>query len=224
MHKCAYCAVKISRGAVKSKPIEEIKAEFIQGLEKGYKEFSFIGTDLGSYGKDLQKDLLTLLKELVSLDGKFKIRLRNVHPQLIINNRAEFVDVTSTGKITHITSAIQHGNDRILGLMNRPYKIKDCKSAFNAIINSCPDLKIRSQLMVGFPGETETEFIDTLRLIDEINLAFVEVYPFSPRVGTLAAKMPNQVSQRTINRRQYLTIKKSLEVYKQREKVGPAVN
>ena len=216
LHACAYCAVRLSRGTVKSKSIDDIKTQIMKGLEKGYSQFSFIGTDLGSYGKDIKIDLLTLLREIVSIDKKFKIRLRNVHPQLLINQLSEFLEIASTGKITHITSAVQHGNDRILELMKRNYNIKDCKSTINTIKNKCPNIQIRTQLMVGFPGETDSEFNDTLNLIDEIKFDFIEVYDFSPRIGTLAAKMPHHVSQKVINQRTYKTIKKTLEILKRR--------
>ena len=212
LHACTYCSVRLSRGKLKSNSIDDIKAQFIQGLEKGYTQFAFVGTDLGSYGRDIQTDLLTLLREIISIDKKFEIKLRNVHPQLLINRLSEFMEIASTGKISHITSAIQHGNDSILELMKRDYKIRDCKFTFNKIINKYPNIKIRTQLMVGFPGETESKFNDTLNLLDEIKLDFIEIYSFSPRMGTLAFKMPHQVSKRTMNRREYILTKKSLKV------------
>ena len=184
----------------------------MKGLKTEYTQFALIGTDLGSYGKDIQTDLLILLRELISIDRKFEIKLRNVHPQLLINRLPELLAVAKTGRISHITTAIQHGNDRILGLMNRSYNIKDCKLAINALKIICPNLKIRTQVIVGFPGETHSEFNDTLRLIDEINVDFFEVYGFSARIGTLAAEMPHQISQKTINRRKFIAIKKFLKL------------
>jgi len=209
-HACSYCVVKKSRGSVQSKPVGAIKSEFLKGLKAGYTKFALMGTDIGSYGMDVQTDLTALISELVSIDGKFEIKLRNVHPQFLINHLPELLSLVKTNKITHITTAIQSGNDRILGLMKRAYSIKDCKFAINALKNICPNLKIRIQLIVGFPGETNFEFNDTLRLIDGIKTDFVEVYPFSKRNGTLAAKMPNQVPEKIINKRRYITIKKTL--------------
>ena len=214
VHACSYCAVKKSRGSVKSKTVEAVKAEFIKGLKAGYTEFALIGTDLGSYGLDIQTDLLVLLRKLVSIDGKFNIKLRNVHPQLLINQLPEFLSIARTNKISHITTAIQHGNDRVLRKMKRSYKIKDCKFAINALKNACPNLEIRAQIIVGFPGETDSEFNDTLRLIGDIKVDFVEAYPYSPRIGTLAAKMPNQISEKIINKRRYIIIKKLLRYLK----------
>lgn len=213
-HACSYCVVKKSRGSVQSKSVGAIKSEFLKGLKAGYTKFALMGTDLGSYGMDVQTDLTALIRELVSIDGKFEIKLRNVHPQFLINHLPELLTLVKTNKITHITTAVQSGNNRILGLMKRAYSIKDCKFAINALKNICPNLKIRIQLIVGFPGETNFEFNDTLRLFDRIKADFVEVYPFSKRNGTLAATMPNQVPEKIINKRRYITVKKTLTYLK----------
>jgi tRNA A37 methylthiotransferase MiaB len=211
VYRCSYCAVKFSRGYVRSKPINKIKNEFLNGIEAGYKEFALIGTDLGSYGKDIQTDLLCLIEELLSIDEDFKVRLRNVHPKLLINNIPKLLPLVKTKKISHITTAIQHGNDRILRLMKRGYAIKDCISAINAIKKENPEIVIRSQLIVGFPGETHSDFNDTLNILNSANVDFFEIYPFSPRISTLASKLPNQISRTIINQRRYTAIKKYLK-------------
>jgi ribosomal protein S12 methylthiotransferase len=215
-NSCAYCAVKLSRGKIKSKPIKQIKIEFLKGLELGYKQFALIGTDTGSYGQDVNANLLDLLKELISIEGKFWIKLRNVHPRALIEMLPGLLAVFKSGKVAHMTTAVQHGNDRILTLMKRGYKIEDLKFAINAIRNSCPKLKIRTQLMVGFPGETDSEFIDTLRLVDEVQFDFIEVYKYSPRSKTLAAKMPNQLAGREKMKRYTVLMKKVLNDIKSR--------
>ena len=208
---CSYCAVKVSRKNTKSKSIKKIKKEFIEGLNSGYNQFAFIGTDLGSYGKDIQTDLLTLLNEIISVDGKFEIKLRNVHPQLIIKRLPKFWDILKAGKISHLTTAIQHGSNRILRLMNRHYDIEECKYAFNFLKNNFPYLKIRSQLMVGFPGETEDDFNETEKLVDKIKLDFIEVYKFSRRPNTPAMDMPNQVPAEISMKRKCRLMKKVLK-------------
>lgn len=196
VNSCSYCAIKLSRGAVKSKSIEQIKNEFLQGLELGYKQFALIGTDTGSYGQDIRSNLVNLLKEIISIKGKFALKLRNVHPRALIEMLPEFLDVFKSDKITHITTATQHGNNQILRLMKRGYKIEDFKSAIKTLKHASPNLKIRTQLMVGFPGETDSDFNDTLKLIDDIHFDFIEVYYYSPRAKTIAAKMPNQVPKK----------------------------
>lgn len=214
INSCSYCAVKLSRGAIKSKPIEQIKKEFHKGLELGYKQFALIGTDTGSYGHDNQTNLVNLLREITSVEGKFLLKLRNVHPRSLIKMLPGFLDVVKSGKLVHMTTATQHGNNHILQLMKRGYNIEDVKFAIKTLKNTCPNLKIRTQLMVGFPGETNLEFNDTLKLIDEIQFDFIEVYKYSPRAKTLAAKMPNQVTKRIANKRYNILSLKALKQLK----------
>ena len=215
-NSCSYCAVKLSRGKIKSKSIKQIKKEFLKGLELGYKQFALIGTDTGSYGQDINANLVDLLKELISIKGKFGIKLRNVNPRALIEMLPGLLAVFKSGKIAHMTTAAQHGNDRILKLMKRGYKIEDLKFAINAIRKTYPKLKIRTQIMVGFPGETDSEFNDTLRLVDEVRFDFIEVYNYSPRSKTLAAKLPNQVARKEKMKRYTVLVKKVLYDFKSR--------
>jgi MiaB/RimO family radical SAM methylthiotransferase len=222
IHTCAYCAVKISRGRVRSKPLPQIKEEFQKGLAEGFKEFSIIGTDLGSYGKDIGTDLVELLQQLIALKGDHQIRLRNLHPKFLIDKMDELKSIFQTGKISYLESAAQSGNNRILKLMNRSYTIEDYKIAIKTLNEQFPDIKIRTQLMVGFPGETDEEFQDTLNLIDEICFDLVEVYRFEPRPGTKADSMNNFIPVRVARKRYYKLFRKSM--LNQRERKEKAVN
>ncbi|WP_136807927.1 radical SAM protein [Desulfosediminicola flagellatus] len=201
---CSYCAVKLSRGATKSKPINKIKNEVIAGLEAGFKDFALIGTDLGSYGVDRQCDLIELLRELNSIDADFHIKLRNVHPKLYIDNLPRFLDVLKPGKINFMTSAVQSGNNRILNEMHRGYKIEDFIFAINSVKSAFPNFVIRTQIMVGFPGESDAEFQDTVQLLDKVQFNFIEVYNYSPRPGTLAATKLNQIPHLKAKKREFL--------------------
>jgi len=200
-NKCAYCAVQLSRGHVKSKPIKNIKKEFKEGLKKNYKEFALIGTDVGSYGRDIGTDLVSLLKELIKNKGEYTIKLRNVHPRFLIEMMPELQEVFQSGKISYICSAAQSGNNRVLKLMDRGYKIEDFKEAIRTINKKFPNIKIRTQLMTGFPGETKADFKDTVRLLNELRFDFVEVYNFESRPGTKAEKLEGKVPQKVACRR-----------------------
>lgn len=199
-NKCAFCAVKISRGELKSKPIHKIVEEFEEGLAKGYKEFSLLGTDVGAYGKDQGVTLVDLLRELIKRKGDYTIRLRNTHPKFLIKMMPEFQKILRSGKISYLSTAAESGNNRILNLMRRGYRIEDYKEAILTLKSQFQSLQIRTQIMVGFPSETEEEFQDSLRLLDEIDFDFVEVYQFQPRPGTEAAEMKDQVPQKVSRR------------------------
>jgi threonylcarbamoyladenosine tRNA methylthiotransferase CDKAL1 len=222
LNTCAYCAVRISRGELKSKPVDRIIEEFEEGLAKGYKEFALLGTDVGAYGRDLPaepsndslssiagysgqagqgKTLVDLLRELTKKEGDYTIRIRNIQPRFLLEMLPELREILRSGKISYLSSAAQSGNNRILGLMRRGYKIEDYKEAILSLKREFPKLQIRTQIMVGFPSETEEEFEDSLRLLDEIDYDFVEVYQFQPRPNTEAAAMKDQVPAKISRRR-----------------------
>lgn len=202
---CTFCAIRLSRGVLKSKPVEDIIREFDRGLRDSYKNFALIGTEVGAYGKDIGTDLVHMLKELVSREGDYKIRLRNLHPKFLIEILPEMRDIFKSGKISFLSCAVESGNNRILKLMNRGYIIEDFKKAIRMLNEEFPEIQIRTQVMVGFPTETEKEFEDTVKLISELYFDFVEIYLFQPRPGTAAANMQGKVSEK-IARRRYLKL------------------
>ena len=215
---CTFCAVRLSRGKVKSKSIHKIAEEFDQGLAKGYSEFSLIGTDIGSYGRDQGTNLAVLLRELISRNGDYRIRLRNVHPRFLIEMMPELQEIFKTGIISYISSAAESGNNRILKLMRRGYTIEDFKEAIHFINKNFPDIQIRTHFMVGFPSETKQEFEDTLKILDELIFDIAEVYMFSPRVNTIAAQMHNQIPERIAKKRYLKLFRKSFSNQKERKK------
>jgi len=203
LNTCSYCAVRLSRGRLKSKPIDRVVEEFEEGVAKGYRQFGLIGTDVGAYGRDRDTDLVTLLKELLRTDGDYRIKLRNIQPRFLIEMLPELRKILQSGKVTYLSSAAESGNNRILRLMNRGYRIEAFKEAIGLLNMDFPYIQLRTQLMVGFPSETEEEFQDTVRLLDELNFDVVEVYIFQSRPGTEAAKMAGQIHKKVALRRCY---------------------
>ena len=217
---CSYCAVRISRGKLKSKPLNKVINEFEEGLSKGFTEFSLIGTDTGSYGRDQGITLVTLLKELLAREGDYQIRLRNIQPRFLIEMMPELQDLFKSGKISYISTAAQSGNNRILKLMNRKYTIEEYKEAIRLINKEFPHIQIRTQIMVGFPSETEEEYQDSVRLLDELNFDIVEIYLYSPRPNTKAAKIKEQVSKDVAEKRYTNLFLKSIFNEKERKNKG----
>lgn len=195
---CTYCGVRKSRGAVKSKIIEDVLHEFQEGLQKGFKHFSLLGTDLGAYGKDLHHTLTDLLEEILKLEGHYKIGLRNVNPYHLKGMLNELLPIKSK-RIWYMECAAESGSNRILELMKRNYSVEEYKDCIQAIGRVHPDIILRTQLMVGFPTETEQDFAETLHLLDHVALDYVEVYEYSECPGTLAItmrpKVPEQIKK-----------------------------
>ena len=196
LDSCSFCSVCKSRGKVKSKSIEDIVAEFQDGLEKGFRYFSLLATDIGAYGRDLGCNLVDLLVELTKEKGDYKIGLRNVNPYHLKRMFEDLRPVFASGKIWYLSSAVESGSNRILKRMRRRYKVEDFIRCFRILNNEHPNIYLTTQIMVGFPTETNEDFQLTKHLTNNLKLDLVEVYKFSPNKGTSAAKMVGQVPER----------------------------
>ena len=196
LDNCSFCAVRKSRGQVHSKSIEEVIAEFQDGLKRGYRYFCLLATDSGAYGRDLGYNLVDLLVELTKEKGDYKIGIRNVNPYHLKRMFEDLRPVFASGKIWYLSSAVESGSNRILKLMRRRYKVQDFIKCFRILNNEYPNIYLTTQIMVGFPTETNKDFQLTKHLINKLKLDLVEVYKFSPNKGTSAAKMVDQIPER----------------------------
>jgi MiaB/RimO family radical SAM methylthiotransferase len=220
LSNCSYCGVKLSRGNLKSKSIDSIIKEVKKGLEKNYKEFGLIGSDVGVYGRDLGMNLIILLREIIKTKGDFKIRLRNIQPRFLIKMMPGLREIFQTGKISYLATAAESGNDRILSLMNRGYTISNFKEVIHILNKEFPKVMLRTQLMVGFPTESEEDFKDTCQLLDELTFDYVEIYTFQKRPGTRAAEMEGQIDRKTKRIRYYRLLMKTMFKERGRKKTA----
>ncbi len=201
LNACSFCGIRLSRGKLRSKPASEVIEEFKDGLSKGFKEFALIGTDLGAYGIDLGADLAQLLAEITGIEGDYKLKLRNIQPKYLAKMLPELEEVFKTGKISYFGAALESGSDRILKMMRRGYTTEEFKNAILTLKALSPGTKIRTQVIVGFPTETDPDFRETLSVLAEIDFDFVEVYLFQARPETEAAKIQGHVSNRVARKR-----------------------
>ena len=192
---CSYCVVPYVRGRERSRAPESIEAEFSEILKAGYKDITLLGQNVNSYGKNLPQPVsfAELLRRLDRFEGDFRLRFMTSHPK---DASKELVDTIAQSKhiCHHIHLPFQSGNDRILKEMNRVYNREKDLSLVSYIKEKIPDISLTSDVIVGFPGETEAEFEDTLSLIREVEFTSLYTFIYSPRVGTKAAKMPDPVS------------------------------
>ena len=193
---CSYCVVPYVRGRERSRTPEAIEAEFCEILAAGYKDITLLGQNVNSYGKNLPKPVsfAELLRRLDRHEGDFRLRFMTSHPK---DASRELIDTIAQSKhiCHHIHLPFQSGNDRILKEMNRVYDREKYLSLVAYIKEKIPDISLTSDVIVGFPGETEEEFEDTLSLIREVEFTSLYTFIYSPRVGTKAAKMPDPVTR-----------------------------
>jgi len=210
---CSYCAIKKAKGSLKSKPMEAVIADFKSGLAQGFKRFILTADDTGAYGQDFGKDLPTLIEQLLSIEGDYKLNIYHLEPNWLIKYLDYFKRVFNTTKIDVIFSPIQSGSDRILKAMRRPYTVGDYIRCMQELRSELPALKIWNQFIVGFPGETEEDFDQSLRVLDKVTFNLVQAFEYSDRPGTAASAMDNHVPDvimkqrmRRINRKIFLKV------------------
>ena len=193
---CSYCVVPYVRGRERSREAKDVINEFKQLVSEGYKEITLLGQNVNSYGKDLEPKVTfaELLRMINDLDGDFRIRFMTSHPKDCTRELLE--TMASCDKVaTHLHLPFQSGNDRVLKAMNRHYDREKYLSLINYAKELMGDeLSITSDIIVGFPGETYEEFLDTVSLVKEIKATSLFTFIYSPRVGTPAAEMDDPVS------------------------------
>ncbi len=191
---CTYCIVPTTRGKEVSRDANEIIREIKIAVHRGAKEVVLLGQTVNSYGLDLNPRMkfVQLLEKVSEIEGLERIRFTSPHPQEI---RPDFYDlVADNPKVCrHIHMPLQSGNDRILRLMNRNYRRQRYLDIINGLKARVPDIAITTDIIVGFPGETEEEFQDTLDLMKTLEFDGSYSYMFSPRPGTKAELMPESL-------------------------------
>ena len=191
---CTYCIIPYARGRIRSRKIENVVSEISKIAKLGIKEVVITGIHVASYGKDFEENigLIDLLEAINKIDGIERIRLSSIEPNIIDE---EFVKrLSKLEKICHhFHLSLQSGCDETLKRMNRKYTTKKYKEAVDLLRSYFPDVNFTTDVIVGFPGETEEEFNATYKFLEEIKFYRMHVFKYSKRRGTVAEKMPNQI-------------------------------
>lgn len=198
---CSYCVIPMTRGSSRSVAPEIIVDEIVQYETSGYKEVVLTGIHLGAYGADLNPgiSLSKLLKAILSITHNIRIRLSSIEAKELDD---ELLEVMTEDRICkHLHIPLQSGDDKILKSMNRTYKTEDYISIINKIVTRYADIALGTDVIVGFPGESEEAYINTEQLIKKIPFSYLHVFTFSPRPSTKAAKLLKQVDEKTKKQR-----------------------
>ena len=191
---CSYCIVPYVRGRERSRRADKIVAEVKGLIENGYKEITLLGQNVNSYGKDLKdgSSFSSLLDEIGKLEGKFRLRFMSNHPKDLTEEVVEAIERNHHAcKAIHLP--VQSGSDRILKEMNRRYTVEDYLGKVAKIRDIIPNCAITTDIIVGFPTETEKEFEDTVSLVEKVRYDGAFTFVYSPREGTKAAAMDGQI-------------------------------
>jgi len=203
---CTFCAVRAAAGTIASVPPEKVVRQFREGVEQGASRFALRAEDLGAYGQDIGSNIVELLSVLLEVDGEYQLSLVDFGPRWLVQFFPELLALFSRHrqKICHFQVPLQSGSDRILRLMKREHTVADAVNCVKAIRKELPELELGTHILVGFPTETEEDFLASVRLLREVSFSEVQVYPSSDRPGTPAAsivpKIPLGVTRLRIRR------------------------
>ncbi|HPT61405.1 MAG TPA: tRNA (N6-isopentenyl adenosine(37)-C2)-methylthiotransferase MiaB [Bacillota bacterium] len=202
---CTYCIVPYTRGREKSRTPENIISEVRELAQNGYKEVTLLGQNVNSYGKDLGLDFAALLEKVHEVEGIERIRFTTSHPKDLSDRLiAAFKNLPKLCEHLHLP--VQAGSDRILKKMNRRYTREQYLELVAKLRDAVPGIALTTDIIVGFPGETEEDFLQTLDIVEKVRYDSAFTFIYSPRKGTPAAEMPDQVDEEVKKERIYRLI------------------
>ncbi|MEE1043495.1 MAG: tRNA (N(6)-L-threonylcarbamoyladenosine(37)-C(2))-methylthiotransferase MtaB [Clostridia bacterium] len=210
---CTYCIIPFARGPLRSKSIESTVAEVKELAQNGYKEIVLVGINLAMYGIDSDKRLIDVIEAVCGVKGIERVRLGSLEPNLVTD---EFIERTKKldNFCHHFHLALQSGSTTVLKRMKRLYTADEYLKAAQMLQNAFVDCALTTDVMVGFPGETEDEFEESRNTVKKVGFSSIHVFPYSRRKGTVADKMNNQVDENIKNIRSEKMIETGKELKK----------
>lgn len=212
---CTFCIIPWARGLIRSRDPEKVVEQATQLVNSGYKEIVLTGIHTGGYGQDLKNyNLAQLLRDLDTIEGLERIRISSIEASQLTD---EVIDVigNSNKVVRHLHIPLQSGSDDVLKRMRRKYTMAHFSERLTKLHQALPDLAVTSDVIVGFPGESEDEFQETYDFIVNHHFSELHVFPYSPRIGTPAARMDNQIDEETKNVRVHKLISLSNQLAKE---------
>jgi len=201
--KCAYCCIRFATKRLESKPIEEIVAEFKEGLAQGHKIFQLVCEDVGCYGIDQGTTFPELLRSLFEVEGEYRLIALDFGGHWLVKYFDEIRSllIGHPDRIKEFYVCLQSGSDKILKAMRRPEKIDEVIGALKNLKQALPDMSLRTTVIVGFPGETDEDFEMTIRALQQVDFAAVEINKYEDRPGTESSLMDDKISDEVIEER-----------------------
>lgn len=192
--RCTYCITRVARGRVASYSVERLVAQVRRHIDRGAREIKLTGQDTAAYGLDTGTSLARLVEAVVAVPGEFRVRVGMADPLTVLPIVDDLIDAYGSEKVfKFLHLPVQSGDDGILEAMKREYTVAEFEAIARAFRRAYPELTLSTDVIVGFPGETEEQFEATMNLVRRVRPDIVNVTRFSPRAGTPAAAMANQV-------------------------------
>ena len=217
---CTFCIVPFTRGRERSRSIESISNEVEKAVSEGYSEITLLGQNVNSYIRP-EGDFVTLIDKIANVEGVKRIRYTSPHPKDISEDLIKTM-VKYSNICNYVHLPLQAGSNRVLKLMNRNYTKEEFLDLVDLIRTHMPDCSISTDIIVGFPGETDDEFRETLEIVDKVRFDFAYMFKYSSRPGTKAAEYTNQIDEETKQNRlaELIEIQNSIRLEVNKERVG----
>ena len=212
---CSFCTIPLARGKSRNDSIKKTIQLANQAIQEGAKELVLTGVNIGDFGKSSNESFLSLIQELDKLDIE-RLRISSVEPNLLSK---EIINFCSSSKkfMPHFHIPLQSGSDKILTLMRRRYKRSTYLECVKMIKNVIPDATIGADVIVGFPGESDKDFVETIQFIDKLKISYLHVFTYSERSNTDAIKLDNKVDNKTRAKRSAILRKLSQKMLREHQ-------
>ena len=216
-YKCSFCTIPLARGKSRSLYPDDVIRNFKKLLNEDYKEIILTGVNVGDYGGAISSNLFSILKKLIEIPGEFRIRVSSIEPNLLSD---DIISLTKNSNklCRHFHIPLQSGSSKILKLMQRRYTVNYYEKLINRITNEIPDVGIGVDIIVGFPGETEKDFLSTYNFLKDLPVSYLHVFTYSERPDTKAINLPDPVDisvrKKRNNMLRILSAKKRNEFYR----------
>jgi tRNA-2-methylthio-N6-dimethylallyladenosine synthase len=194
LNQCGYCAIRFAQGTLASQPQEAVLEVIRQGIADGFKKVFLVGTNTSQYGRDIGTDFLTLLENVLNLDGDFRVIIHNFEPHGIEENPDKYLRLLASPKVLSFYFPLNSGSQPVLDRMRRGYNIDRVVGILRKLRDKNKKILIRSEFIVGYPGESWRDFRKTLALVAGFSFNQVDLHHYSPRPGIAALALDRQVS------------------------------
>ena len=198
---CSFCVIPMAKGSTTSLPLGLITDHVRTVVARGTRRIVLTSEDIGAFGKDVGVEFPDLLEKLVRIDGNFTLYLHFYDPRWLRTQERRLIPLLQSGKIAYLQAPLQSGSDRILKLMRRGYLMHHVLPALGRIREQAPGVSLGTQIIAGFPSETEGEHRDTRRVLQSGLFDYAQIFPFSNRPGAAAAALPGHLPAKTVRRR-----------------------
>jgi tRNA A37 methylthiotransferase MiaB len=197
LDECTYCALRKAHGTLVSKPLEQVVGELRSGVQQGHRKITLVGADVGAWGQDTGSNVVELFRGLFGVEGDYQLYIGDFNPRWAVRYGRDLTDLLAANRarIDAMLVPVQSGSDRVLERMRRGYTRREVESSLRELREALAGVRLATHVIIGFPGETDADFAETIALLNAIRFDEISIYKYSDRKGTEAEQMADKVGE-----------------------------